>query len=169
MNRVFFSGVPATEANRFSKFKRVIGENLWFMVIFWSILYSLEFSQFLKKTVQENFQICTEIDFLPFVMPISPSKHVWIRKMIPLLKDKNFLGSVMQETSVFTILSLLSGENQVWKSWTFGLWQSTGSGPNDMEPKMPGPFSMKSKPCSIRFEKKNHWCEQLQTILTTKV
>ena len=116
-----------------------------------------------------NFQFSIEIDFLPFVMPISPSKHVWIWKMIPLLKDKNSLGSVMQETSVFPILSLLGGENQVWKSWTFGLWQSTGSGPNDMEPKMPGPFSMKSKPCSIRFEKKNHWCEQLQTILTTKV
>ena len=37
-----------------------------------------------------NFHFGIEIDFLPFVMPITPSKHVCIAKIIPLLLTKPF-------------------------------------------------------------------------------
>jgi hypothetical protein len=37
-----------------------------------------------------NFQFSIEIEFLPFVMPISPSKHAQIAKIIPLLPTKLF-------------------------------------------------------------------------------
>ena len=37
-----------------------------------------------------NFQFSIEIEFLPFVMPISPSKHAQIAKITPLLLTKLF-------------------------------------------------------------------------------
>ena len=98
-----------------------------------------------------NFQFSIEIDFLPFVMPISPSKHVWIAKIIPLLLTKLFRFSNESDFN-FAILSLLVGEIQVWKSSTLGLWQSKGIWPNDLGgTNIFWLFLIISNPCFITF------------------